>query len=394
LAIDEKSVAPQPIPDLFPGAPVLLTGRFGTESSALPDGATVTVTGKALDGNEWSQILTATPSANAALSSVWARARVRDLEDRYVSGQFGTADPRLAELEREIIRVSLAYRVLCRFTAFVAVDTRMVNPGGRPKQVTQPVDLPAGWEMSAPAAAPPDRPLRFAAPAAFTSPGPAIPAAGKADLSRSSQLGSPELSGLEVSGPELSGPELSSPELPGSGSAPITPASGRGHARAERTRVPRPVSYGAAAMPWAGSQRPQPLPPVPASVREFASRALRRLRERAGLPTADRIGALAQLADELANALTGFLGDGLAEPESTLLRTFAAELARPVADRLELERRWLYALDVLEPMAGEQPAARQESAAQEESAAQAGRATGENKRPFWKRQATTGTEST
>jgi len=36
--------------------------------------------------------------------------------------------------------------VLCRFTAFVAVDTRVVTDGPGPHRVTQPVELPAGWD--------------------------------------------------------------------------------------------------------------------------------------------------------------------------------------------------------------------------------------------------------
>src|SRR5207302_2326799 len=37
--------------------------------------------------------------------------------------------------------------VLCRFTAFVAVDERVVNEGGRVHRVTQPVEVPQGWGM-------------------------------------------------------------------------------------------------------------------------------------------------------------------------------------------------------------------------------------------------------
>ena len=36
--------------------------------------------------------------------------------------------------------------MLCRFTAFVAVDSHAVTDGGVPHRVTQPVELPAGWD--------------------------------------------------------------------------------------------------------------------------------------------------------------------------------------------------------------------------------------------------------
>src|SRR5207302_1571802 len=45
---------------------------------------------------------------------------------------------------------SLRFGVLCRFTAFVAIDrAAVVNVGGEVKQVTQAVEHPAGWEQYA-----------------------------------------------------------------------------------------------------------------------------------------------------------------------------------------------------------------------------------------------------
>src|SRR5207253_4236530 len=77
------------------------------------------------------------------LAPVWARGHVRDLEDRYATGRGNQA-----ELEKQIVATSLKFGVLCRFTAFVAVDvTEVVNEGGQVKRVTQPVDAPAGWDM-------------------------------------------------------------------------------------------------------------------------------------------------------------------------------------------------------------------------------------------------------
>src|SRR5690606_1957361 len=87
------------------------------------------------------------------------RARLRDLEDRYDSGE--------RDLEREIVETSLRFGVLCRFTAFVAVDSRVVADGGPGHRVIQPVEQPSGWGPSAP---PPTAvPMAFAA-AAFGAP--------------------------------------------------------------------------------------------------------------------------------------------------------------------------------------------------------------------------------
>src|SRR5262249_19554140 len=51
------------------------------------------------------------------------------------------------ELEKEILETSLRFGVLCRFTAFVAVDrAAVVNAGGRRHKVTQAVEKPAGGQ--------------------------------------------------------------------------------------------------------------------------------------------------------------------------------------------------------------------------------------------------------
>src|SRR5262249_36550761 len=75
------------------------------------------------------------------LAASWARAHLRDLEDRYAAGA--------RELEPEIVRVSKQFGVLSRFTAYLAIDrSAAVNPGGRLRQVVQSVEPPAGWSST------------------------------------------------------------------------------------------------------------------------------------------------------------------------------------------------------------------------------------------------------
>src|SRR5262249_42968593 len=51
-----------------------------------------------------------------------------------------------SQLEKAIVAVSLKFQVLCRFTAYVAVDrSQAVNPGGTLHQIIQPVEHPEGW---------------------------------------------------------------------------------------------------------------------------------------------------------------------------------------------------------------------------------------------------------
>ncbi|MDQ3786488.1 MAG: VWA domain-containing protein, partial [Actinomycetota bacterium] len=156
LTLDATTLAPTPLPDVFPGAPVVVMGRY----TGSPQGA-VNVTGQPGLRTR----LTATRSSNPALANLWARAIIRDLEDKYVTGQ--------TSLEDRIVETSLKFGVLSRFTAFVAVDQRVVNEGGTTRRVTQPVDHPSGWETpwgsTAPAAAAPASMPAFGAAARFSA---------------------------------------------------------------------------------------------------------------------------------------------------------------------------------------------------------------------------------
>ncbi|HEX6523455.1 MAG TPA: VIT domain-containing protein [Streptosporangiaceae bacterium] len=143
LEIVPGTVAPSLLPDLFPGVPVTVAGRW----RGSPAG-TITVRGAATDGTLFDSKVTGTVGGTAASTAIWARAHVRDLEDRYAC-LTGYDTTETASLEHEITDVSLRYGVLCRFTAFVAVDSRVVTDGKAPHRVTQPVELPSGWEPAA-----------------------------------------------------------------------------------------------------------------------------------------------------------------------------------------------------------------------------------------------------
>ncbi|MFI0352321.1 VIT domain-containing protein [Actinomadura sp. 9N407] len=146
LEIVPDSVAPRRIGALYPGVPLVVSGRF----RGAPSGSVV-VRGTTPDGSAWERRADGTETKAPAAGAIWARAHLRDLEDRYVTG--GPDD-----LEKRIIDTSLRFSVLCRFTAFVAVDSRVVTEGGQPHRVVQPVESPEGWG-SAPAAAPMAAPM-------------------------------------------------------------------------------------------------------------------------------------------------------------------------------------------------------------------------------------------
>jgi Ca-activated chloride channel homolog len=134
IIIGEETLTPARLPDLFADAPLTLRGRYQGNGPA-------TFTLKAeLAGKPWSTFVAGEKQSLRALSTLWARHRLRDLEDQY-------AMTPIERLEKQIVRISLDHQVLCKFTAYLAVDrSRVANPSGQLHQVTQPVEMVDGWE--------------------------------------------------------------------------------------------------------------------------------------------------------------------------------------------------------------------------------------------------------
>ena len=174
LSVVAESLAPARVPDIYPGVPLVLSGRY----TGTPVEPVLTLTGHTRAAEPWT---VATPGIivdDPSTAAVWARGHVRELEDQRAStpGWAGRADA----LKNRIVDTSLRFGVLSRFTAWVAVDERVVAETGEKHRVLQPVELPAGWEIDRvmpmmagapmPAPAPlgsmPSRARAFAAPAA------------------------------------------------------------------------------------------------------------------------------------------------------------------------------------------------------------------------------------
>ncbi|MCO6004252.1 VWA domain-containing protein [Actinoallomurus purpureus] len=140
--------------DLFPGVPLVVRGRCTAPGA-------VTLRGVAADGAPWERRLEPVETDDPAATAIWARAHLRELEDRHIAGD---GDPQ-REIER-IVDTSLRYGVLCRFTAFVAVDTRVAADSAPAHKVIQPVEPPSGWEAAPVAMAAAFAPGSYGAPAA------------------------------------------------------------------------------------------------------------------------------------------------------------------------------------------------------------------------------------
>lgn len=169
----DGTTSPDRMPDLFPGVPLVVAGRFrGTPAGA------ANLIARMRDGKEWSTTVEGRRCDAPAVASLWARAHLRDLEDSYAASSAprwaGGRRVDLKHLEDQIVSTSLRFGVLCRFTAFVAVDSRVVAEGGPRHRVLQPVESPAGWDANM---APPDGLLTGAMAAGGAMPMMAAPAA-------------------------------------------------------------------------------------------------------------------------------------------------------------------------------------------------------------------------
>lgn len=131
LAVSD--VTPRALPDLFVGEPLAVSGHYARGGRA-----TVTIRGKQAGRDVRFAVPVVLPERaddHPAIATVWARERIAELSRRRVR----KADP---ELDRQIIELSIASRVLTELTAFVAVDRSRVTAGGAPVRVAVPVEVP------------------------------------------------------------------------------------------------------------------------------------------------------------------------------------------------------------------------------------------------------------
>jgi Ca-activated chloride channel family protein len=139
--IEPASFAPSAPPDLFAGRSTVIAFRTAAPGA-------VRVRGRRADGSRYDEVVSGRVVDLPALAHVWARERLTDLEDRYRLARGGDAEAGTPGAVRaEIVKTSLDHRVLCTFTAFVAIDPRVAvdDPAAR-RVVVQPVHEPAGWE--------------------------------------------------------------------------------------------------------------------------------------------------------------------------------------------------------------------------------------------------------
>ena len=82
-------------------------------------------------------------SSHPTLLSLWARERIRDLEDAVVEGR------RAEAMRARIVELAVTHGIATRYTSFVVVETRTGDRRTSQQPTTRvvPVALPAGWSM-------------------------------------------------------------------------------------------------------------------------------------------------------------------------------------------------------------------------------------------------------
>ncbi|MFT4127557.1 MAG: hypothetical protein QM662_15170, partial [Gordonia sp. (in: high G+C Gram-positive bacteria)] len=218
--------------------------------------------------------------------------------------------PAADALEQRIVATSLRFGVLCRFTAFVAVDDRVVAEGGPGHRVIQPVEPPRGWDLGGPPGA---APLPMSSPLLGSAPRAMSAAAGPAPAAA----------------------------LP-CGAPPPSPMPGAPK-RSRRGRTP--AGDGARAM------RPSQDHPELVAARAQARDEVRRLRARCGLPAAAKRSALDDLASRLRALVAHLNARGVAAAAYGSLTGLLTDLdSHP-----DPEQMWQTAIEVLDTFAGSAP---------------------------------------
>lgn len=133
-------VTPAAPPDVFADRPLTLSGRICHAGNA-----EVTVRGL-VAGKPYVEKLAVTlpdqPASGPALSYLWARRMLTELDDIYDTESSGGQS---REVKRHITDIALAYNLMSRFTSFVAVDQQVRSaPGRTPRPAPVATSLPDG----------------------------------------------------------------------------------------------------------------------------------------------------------------------------------------------------------------------------------------------------------
>jgi Ca-activated chloride channel family protein len=132
---DTYDVTPARFPDLLAKRPIVVFGKWRG-----PVGGTIELTGQSGKGAYSSTLDVAgvvPDENNRALRYLWARSQIAELSD------YGSQDVS-DERAKDIQALGLKYNLLTKYTSFIAVREKIVNPSGAAENVDQPLPVPIG----------------------------------------------------------------------------------------------------------------------------------------------------------------------------------------------------------------------------------------------------------
>jgi Ca-activated chloride channel family protein len=138
-------ILPKKLPDLFAERPIILTGKYtGNAKGKLKI--------KGNTGNSsFSQSIKIKndQNKNNALQYLWAREKIRLLDDYNQLAKNNWNADHVNSLKKEITNLGIKYHLLTQYTSFIAIDSIVSNEGGKQRTVQQAIPLPHGVPNSA-----------------------------------------------------------------------------------------------------------------------------------------------------------------------------------------------------------------------------------------------------
>jgi len=134
--LEVTEVFPQRIPDLFAAQPVIIHGRY-----TKPGQASIKIKGNVAGKPVTQEIPVTFPAVEPShdvIPTLWARTKIERLSDEsYTKGE-------IEDLVAEITELALKYRIMSKYTSFVAVSEEVRNVNGKLETVQVPIPIPEG----------------------------------------------------------------------------------------------------------------------------------------------------------------------------------------------------------------------------------------------------------
>ncbi|CAE7938274.1 unnamed protein product, partial [Symbiodinium sp. KB8] len=112
-------VYPSPIPDLYCGAPVVVSGRYIGQHPQV-----IGIRGRLPDGRAWERQIPVFSSSLVPVTKVFARQQLDLLvSGHWLAGGDSSKDPKVMAMREKIVAISVANSVPCAHTAMVAFPT-------------------------------------------------------------------------------------------------------------------------------------------------------------------------------------------------------------------------------------------------------------------------------